>query len=235
MTYWGVVFARGGSKGVPGKNLRKVGGVPLIGHSVQTGLATPEIEGFFCSTDSEEIADAARGFGASIPFMRPAELAGDESPEWDAWQHFAKYLMAGGAREEDAIVSLPTTSPLRNVEDVRSAIALYESSSADVVVTTTEASRSPWFNMVTVDGEGRVQVLLGSESGGPARRQDAPKVFDLTTVAYVASLSHILSAPRLFGGVVAGLEIPKERALDIDTELDLDIANYLYGKRGEDR
>jgi len=231
MTYWGVVFARGGSKGVPGKNLRKVGGVPLIGHSVQTGLATPEIEEFFCSTDSEEIADAARGFGASIPFMRPTELAGDESPEWDAWQHFAKYLMAEGARDDDAMVSLPTTSPLRNVEDVRSAIALYESSSADVVVTTTEASRSPWFNMVTVDGEGHVQVLLGSESGGPVRRQDTPKVFDLTTVAYVASLSHILSAPQLFGGVVAGLEIPRERALDIDTELDLDIADFLFRRR----
>jgi len=235
MNYWGVVFARGGSKGVPGKNLRKVGGIPLVGHSIQTGLATPEIKEFFCSTDSEEIADAARGFGASIPFMRPSELAGDESPEWDAWQHFAKYLMASGAQNDDAIVSLPTTSPLRNVEDVRSAIALYESSSADVVVTTTEASRSPWFNMVTVDGEGRVQVLLSTESGGPARRQDTPDVFDLTTVAYVASLSHILSAPRLFGGVVAGLEIPKERALDIDTELDLDIADYLYGKRAGDR
>jgi N-acylneuraminate cytidylyltransferase len=86
--------------------------------------------------------------------------------------------------------------------------------------------------MVTLDGEGHVQVLLGSESGGPVRRQDTPKVFDLTTVAYVASLSHILSAPRLFGGVVAGLEIPKERALDIDTELDLEVADYLYEKRG---
>ena len=232
MTYWGVVFARGGSKGVPGKNLRKVGGIPLIGHSIQTGLATPEIEEFFCSTDSEEIADAARGFGASIPFMRPTELAGDESPEWDAWQHFAKYLMSAGARNDDAIVSLPTTSPLRNVDDVRSAVALYESSSADAVVTTTEASRSPWFNMVTVDGEGHVQVLMLSESGGPARRQDTPDVYDLTTVAYVASLGHILSAPRLFGGVVAGLQIPKERAIDIDTELDLDVADYLYGKRG---
>ena len=233
MTYWGVVFARGGSKGVPGKNMRKVGGIPLVGHSIKTGLATPEIEEFFCSTDSEEIADAARGFGASIPFMRPTELAGDESPEWDAWQHFAKYLMAAGARGDDAMVSLPTTSPLRNVDDVQSAIALYESSSADAVVTMTEASRSPWFNMVTKDGEGHVQVLLGSESGGPVRRQDTPKVFDLTTVAYVASLSHILSSPRLFAGVVAGLEIPKERALDIDTELDLDIADFLFRRRGD--
>ena len=233
MTYWGVVFARGGSKGVPGKNLRKVGGIPLVGHSIQIGLATPEIEEFFCSTDSEDIAEAARGFGASIPFMRPAELAGDGSPEWDAWQHFAKYLMAAGARVDDAMVSLPATSPLRYVDDVQSAIALYESSSADAVVTMTEASRSPWFNMVTKDGEGHVQVLLGSESGGPARRQDTPKVFDLTTVAYVASLSHILSAPRLFAGVVAGLEIPKERALDIDTELDLDIADFLFRRRGD--
>jgi len=233
MTYWGVVFARGGSKGVPGKNLRKVGGIPLVGHSIQIGLATPEIEEFFCSTDSEDIAEAARGFGASIPFMRPAELAGDGSPEWDAWQHFAKYLMAAGARVDDAMVSLPATSPLRYVDDVQSAIALYESSSADAVVTMTEASRSPWFNMVTKDGEGHVQVLLGSESGGPVRRQDTPKVFDLTTVAYVASLSHILSAPRLFAGVVAGLEIPKERALDIDTELDLDIADFLVRRRGD--
>jgi len=231
MTYWGVVFARGGSKGVPGKNLRKVGGIPLVGHSIQTGLATPEIKEFFCSTDSEDIADAAREFGASIPFMRPSELAGDESPEWDAWQHFAKYLMSAGARIDDAIVSLPTTSPLRDVEDVRSAIALYESSSADAVVTTTEASRSPWFNMVTLDGQGHVHVLLGSESGGPVRRQDTPDVFDLTTVAYVSSLSHILSAPWLFCGVVAGLEIPKERALDIDTELDLDIADFLVRRR----
>jgi N-acylneuraminate cytidylyltransferase len=87
--------------------------------------------------------------------------------------------------------------------------------------------------MVMVDGEGHVQVLLSTESGGPTRRQDTPNVFDLTTVAYVASLSYILSAPRLFGGVVAGLEIPKERALDIDTELDLDIADFLVRRRGD--
>ncbi len=98
--------------------------------------------------------------------MRPAELAGDESPEWDAWQHFAKYLMAAGARGDDAIVSLPTTSPLRNVDDVRSAIALYESSSADAVVTTTEASRSPWFNMVTWTVRVTFRCSWAAKAGG---------------------------------------------------------------------
>jgi N-acylneuraminate cytidylyltransferase len=182
----------------------------------------------FCSTDSEDIADVARNFGATIPFIRPAELASDESPEWAAWQHFARYLMSQGAHEDDAMVSLPTTSPLRSVQDVQAAISRFEFGGVDAVVTVTQASRSPWFNMVSMDGQGHVRVVIESEGGGPVRRQDAPGVFDLTTVAYVVSLNHILSSSRLFGGVVAGVQVPQERGLDIDSELDLVMADFLF-------
>ena len=231
MTIWAAVFARGGSKGLPGKNLKLLGGLPLVAHSIRVGLEIPGVEEVFCSTDSAQIIAVAEKHGAIAPFVRPAELAHDESPEWLSWKHLARYLVNTGASTGDLLVSLPATAPLRSVQDVENALLEYHTSQADVVVSYTPAARSPLFNMVQRGEDGFLHTALSSSSAPVNRRQDAPEIYNLTTVAYVTSLRFVLESQHLFAGRVSGIEIPAERALDIDTQLDFEFAEYLTSRR----
>ena len=221
MKTFGFIFARGGSKGLPGKNIKPLGGLPLIGHAVNAARESGLIDRIIVSTDDEEIAKTARGCGAEVPFMRPAELARDDSPEWLAWRH-----AVGQVEDFDVFVSLPCTAPLRNGEDVRRCIELYRAGGCDMVVTTRKAERHPSFNMVTRDADGYVHVAMPLAKA-VTRRQDAPEVFDMTTVAYVTSPRFIRENDSLLAGRVKAVDIPAERAVDIDTELDFAFAEFL--------
>lgn len=218
------VFARGGSKGLPGKNIKPLGGLPLIAHSIRTAQAVAGIEKVYVSTDDAAIADTAVRFGARV-IERPAELATDTSPEWLAWQHAVRWV-----GENDGpfgvFISLPATSPLRSTADVDACLAALDDET-DVVITVTPAARSPYFNMVTRDPGGRSSIVLAS--AGFARRQDAPDVFDMTTVAYVCRPDFILGHTRLFEGRVRSVVIPRERAVDIDDQFDFTFAEVLLG------
>ena len=232
MTIFGAVFARGGSKGVPGKNLKKLAGKSLLEHSISLGVSLPLIDRMLCSTDSQDIADEARRLGAEVPFLRPPELSGDAAPEWGAWRHLATHLIGQGASESDVLVSLPATAPLREWEDIDAAIQTFGEGSFDVVLAVTESSRNPWFNMVQRESStGRVEIAVSEPLTTVDRRQDAPRLFDLTTVVYITSLGFVLRADRLFSGKVGSVLVPAERAIDIDTELDLEIAEFLVMRR----
>lgn len=228
MSLWVAVFARGQSRGLPGKNLKMLGGLPLVAHSVRIGLQIPGVSSVLCSTDSEEIRSVAKQYGAAAPFLRPAELAADDSPEWLSWKHLARHLIEAGATPEDLFVSLAPTAPLRTVADVESAIEKLRSSGADVVVSYAQATRSPWFNIVIEGADGFLRIAIENSGNRVSHRQDAPKAFDLTTVVYVTTLGFVLRADSMFEGKVAGVEIPAQRAIDIDTQLDFDIATYLF-------
>jgi len=220
------IFARGGSKGVPRKNIRLLDGKPLIAHSIEVGLATPGIETVIVSTDDTEIADVARTFGAEVPFIRDAALSQDDSPEWLAWQHAVRWFQTARG-EFDCFVSLPATSPFRAVEDVAACIdRIANDTETDIVITVTHASRSPYFNMVHLDERQSAELVL-SPVNGIARRQDAPPVYDMTTVAYAARPQFILESERLFSGRVSAVIVPVERAADIDTELDFRMAEAM--------
>ena len=231
MTVYGAVFARGGSKGVPGKNLRQIAGTSLLELSVAVGLASEGIDRMFCSTDSDEIATEAMRLGAEVPFRRPETLAQDDSPEWTAWQHLARFLTQQGASEADVLVSLPATSPLRACEDVENALELFRHGTFDLVLGISESTRSPWFNMVVREPTSEVSLLAGVEGERITRRQDAPAVFDVTTVVYVTTLGFVINSQGLFDGTVGSVVIPRERAIDIDTGFDLEIADYLLRRR----
>jgi CMP-N-acetylneuraminic acid synthetase len=220
------IFARGGSKGLPRKNLRLLAGKPLIVHAVETGRALSRVTKTIVSTDDPEIAAVAERAGATVPFLRPAELASDSAPEWLSWQHAIR-ATRGLGDAVDIFVSLPPTSPLRTPADVDCAIDLKLQSDADAVITVREAERNPYFNMVRADADGRVRLAI---EGNYHRRQDAPPIYDITTVAYVANADFILSGTRMFEGKVRAVEIPRERALDIDTEYDMLIAEAMVGK-----
>ena len=234
MTVYGAVFARAGSKAVPGKNLRIVGGVSLLGRAISLGVRTPSIDEMLCSTDAREIADVAESFGAAVPFLRPSALSGDHAPEWDAWKHLADHLFSVGATESDLLVSIPATSPLRVQEDIENAIHFFQASKFDLVLAVSETSRNPWFNMVTRREDGTVELAIVPGGELFSRRQDAPEVFDITTAVYVTSLGFVQSSPGIFGGLVGSIVIPPERALDVDTELDIEIADLML-RRKKDR
>ena len=234
MTVYGAVFARGGSKGVPGKNLRQIAGRSLLEISVAMGLASELIDQMICSTDSDEIAAEAIRLGAEVPFSRPGPLAQDDSPEWAAWQHLSRFLIQQGACDSDVLVSLPTTSPLRVLEDIEHALELFRQGPFDLVLSVSESTRSPWFNMVVRECNSKVSLVAGAAGGEEeriARRQDTPAVFDITTVIYVTTLGFVNNSQGMFDGTVGSVVIPRERSIDIDTEFDLDIADYLLRKR----
>ena len=226
MRTFAFIFARGGSKGVPGKNIKEICGKPLIAYPIEIAKEIESIEKIFVSTEDDNIATVAKGFGADI-IPRPHDLAQDDSPEWLAWQHAVKWLGRKG-ESFDIFVSLPTTSPLRNKKDITQCLKSL-GKKTDMVVGITAAARSPWFNMVQKDKDGFLKVLLG-DGNTYTRRQEAPAIFDMTTVAYVSRPKFIANFTGIFDGKVKGVEIPAERALDIDTELDFEIAEFLMDK-----
>jgi CMP-N-acetylneuraminic acid synthetase len=226
MKYVGLICARGGSKGLPGKNIRLLNGIPLIGWSIKIAKKLNRISRVIVSTDSEEIAKIALKYGAEVPFMRPKELALDNSPEWLVWRHAVKYLENQKKEKIDGIVVLPVTSPLRSVQDVNNCIEEFEKGDVDSIVTVSEAHRNPYFNMIVNDNDGYASLVI-RPSKMVVRRQDAPKVFDMTTVAYIISTKFVKSFGGIFEGRVRSVCIPAERAIDIDTALDFKIAEYL--------
>ena len=224
-----VVFARGGSKGIPQKNLAILGGKTLLRRSIEHGLAA----GFstvFVSTDSEEIAEEAESAGGTVPFLRPSELASDESPEWHSWQHFSSFLADGYPGQFTHLLVLPTTAPLRSQEDLDAVLNLIISGAWDIVLTMTPAHRHPMFNMVRQGPERQVSLYDGSSSA-VSRRQDVESVYDLTTVAYGAAIDFVVGATNMWEGRTAGVIVPHERAIDIDTPFDAEFAEFLLGRK----
>ena len=231
MTTVAFIFARGGSKGLPGKNIRPLDGKPLIAWSIEHALAVERIDRVIVSTDSDEIASISRQYGAEAPFIRPASLAMDESPEWLAWRHGLEYLKNTGSFPE-ILVSVPATAPLRSTIDINKCLDEYENGSADVIITVTDAHRSPYFNMVKENPDG-TYGLVNTPPFTLERRQDAPIVYDMATVCYVANSEYIMSHESIFEGRVRAVNVPIERAIDIDTLMDFQIAEVLLSKRGE--
>lgn len=224
------IFARGGSKGLPGKNIRLLGSKPLIAWSIDHALAVKRIERVIVSTDSEEIAAVARQYGAEVPFIRPEELARDDSPEWLAWRHALNYLRETTGALPEVMASVPTMAPLRQPLDIDNCLDEYEKGDADMVITITDAHRSPYFNMVKTNADYTVGLVNPPQSA-IARRQEVPVVYDMTTVCYVANPEFVMSHNAIFEGRVKAVKIPVERAIDIDTLLDFQIAESLLNIR----
>jgi len=218
------VFCRGGSKGLPGKNLRLLGGVTLVERAIATAMAATAVDRVVLSTDDEAIARVGEAAGAEVPFLRPAELAADDAPEIEAWRHALDHLEAAGT-EVQLFVSVPATAPLRAVEDVDRCIAAALEPGVDAAITVTRTERNPWFDMVRVDEAGRVHRLLD----GPLlhRRQDAPPAYAVTPVCYAAKPRWVRTTPGTLAGAIVGVEVPSERSVDIDSELDLRLAEVL--------
>lgn len=211
---------------MPGKNIRPFAGKPLIAWAIEQAKAVRRIHRVIVSTDAKDIADVAMEYGADVPFLRPAHLATDSSPEWLAWRHALAFVQETEGILPDAMVSVPVTAPLRQPTDIDNCLDAFSTGLADIVITVTEARRNPYFNMVKANPDGTVGLVIPPDKG-VSRRQDAPIVYDMATVAYVANPTFILTQNSMFEGRVKAVEVPIERAIDIDTLFDFQVAEFL--------
>jgi len=221
------IFARGGSKGLPRKNLRALAGVSLLARAIRCAKGVRGITRVIVSTDDAEIAEAARAEGAEVPFMRPPELASDTAREWQAWRHAVDFVEhQPDARKIDIFVSVPPVCPLRMPDDVKRAIALYSKGNADIVFSVTPSK--PYDSRVKLDPSGTASLAQAPDDA--ARRRIATE-YDVVDAVYVTGPAYIRQSESIWGGRNATIEIPRERAIDIDSEMDLRLAELLLQER----
>jgi N-acylneuraminate cytidylyltransferase len=232
MKYIVIICARGGSKGLPDKNIKPIGGVPLVARSILVAKKIKNVSRVIVSTDSLKVAEIAIEYGAEVPFMRPSYLAKDDAAEWKVWQHAISFL-EGEGEIFDGLISLPPTSPLRSFLDVEKCIDEFEKGGVDVVITSTVSNKSPYFNMVVADENGYCNLVNPGKK--IYRRQDSPLIYDMTTVAYVARPLFVKKYNGLFEGKIKQVQIPIERAVDIDNQLDFDFVEFLYLKKNNEK
>ena len=224
-----VVPARGGSKGVQGKNIRPLAGLPLIGHSIRLSKLCREIAKCVVSTDSEEIAAVARECGAEVPFLRPAELAHDDTPMWPVLRHALTEMELRDGCRYGSVLLLSPASPGRLPEDVSKAMQLLEedSDTVGVVAASTPAFNPRWACIdIAKDGYMRRSFPDGRVY---ARRQDVPSIYRINGALYLWRRDHVADSdsPRYFDVPHRMLEIPESRAIDIDTVRDFRLAELM--------
>jgi len=219
-----VIAARGGSKGLPGKNLRLVGGRPMVAWSALAATSSALVDRVVISTDDPAIAAAAVAAGAEAPFIRPAELADDEAGIAPVLIHAIDAL--DGAW--DYIVLLQATSPLRRGEDIDACVSLCDGTGAPAVIAVTRPPKSPYWS-VTLDGEGRMHRLI--EAPPVDRRQALPPTFMPNGAVYVARVEWFRRSLSFVGADTRAYVMPPERSVDVDDELDLLMAEALISQR----
>lgn len=224
------VNVRAGSKGVPGKNLRPVAGIPMFGHSLRQAVASGLFEEVVVSSDSVEILRLAPGFGATGVVVRPPELATDTSGKVPAIAHSVLETERRTGKLFDVCVDLDATSPLRFVADIRNAVEMFESSEAESLITGSEARRNPYFNLVEEQANGTVAVSKKPPKD-VLRRQDAPRSFDMNGSIYVWRRDSLVREPVVFYPSTILYEMPPERSIDVDSELDFRIVTWLMQER----
>ena len=218
------ICARGGSKGLPGKNIRLFAGKPLIVHSIEQARACPAIDAVVVSTDNAAIADIARAAGALVPYLRPADLASDTAAKLPVIEHLVKHLEQGGQRIA-RIVDLQPTSPLREAQDILQ--ALNACPDMPLTVSVRVAQDNPYFNMVERSADGRIALCKGQ---GSIRRQDSPSVYALNGSIYVWQRAALAQAAvdGLWSIGLGVYEMPHWKSVDIDDLDDFEYAEWLY-------
>ncbi len=223
------ICVRAGSQGVPGKNNRTIAGKPLFQHTLDQARETGLFEWVAISSDDPQILSTAIGLGADQVIERPADLATSEAGKLPAILHAVEEAEQVSGVNFDVMVDMDATSPLRNIEDIKGAIDLLEQGDAMNVITGAQAHRSPYFNMVERDGEGNV-TLTKALPDPILRRQDAPECFDMNASIYVWGREAFFPMPQVFTSKTKIFEMPQERSLDIDTEFDFELVQYLMNK-----
>ena len=222
------ICARAGSKGVANKNLRLINNKPLIVYSIEQAIATKLFDQIVVSSDSKEIREVALANGATFCVDRPAELATDTAPKLPAIKHCVENAEKKFG-QFDVIIDLDATAPLRESSDIVGALELLQSAKADNVITGTPANRSPYFNLVETDVNGIVS-LSKPPANVVARRQDSPQCFDMNASIYVWRRQALFANENLFTSNTRLFVMPRERSLDIDSQADFEMVEWMMTK-----
>ena len=230
MRVLGVVTARGGSKSIPNKNIALLGGRPLLTYTVEAVRNARLLTRTVLSTDDERIADIARDCGLEVPFMRPSELAGDETPTLPVLQHAVRQLEADG-EAYDAVLTLQPTSPFREARDIDGSIELMKRTNADSVVAYAEVGGKHPARMRLIDADGRVMPTPFTQLFEGHRRQGWPTFYLCTSSIYLTRRAVLMEQNSIHGADSRAWIVPEERACDIDTPFDLFVAEQLLRTR----
>ena len=230
-----LIAARGGSQGVPGKNIRPLLGKPVIARAIEQALKTREIGRVIVSTDSAAIAEVAKAAGAEVPFTRPAHLAQPDTGKFQVWQHALAACEREFGMRYELFVDVDCTNPLIESTDIEGAIRRFRDVreggvAIDAMFTVARARHNPYFNLVELDARGALRM---SKSAGTQvlARQQAPVVYEHVAGVYVLDPDYLRRAMHLLDGHAEGYELPPEKAVDIDSEVDFLLAELLLKKR----
>jgi len=230
-TFLAVIPARGGSKGIPGKNLALAGGRPLLAWTLDAARNSQCVDRTMVSTDDPAIAAAARDLGGEAPFLRPAEISGDNASPMLAIDHALAWLEREEDWSPDYVMLLQPTSPLRLAEDIDNACRLAVEKDADAVVSVGEAVPHPYLTR-TIDPDGKLADFLTLPEGYP-RRQEFPDVYALNGAIYLAKREILVSRGTFYTNRTYAYVMPVARSLDIDTPWELHLADLLLRERPE--
>ena len=223
-----VIPARGGSKGLPGKNIKLLAGLPLIAWSIRAAQAARGISRIVVSTDSPDIAAVATAHGAEVPFLRPAELATDDAPAWAAYLHLAEELERRGTGSVPSFVIVQPTSPLRTATDIDQAIAIFHERKAQAVISVS-ATPHPASWLRRIDEQGVLRPFLDGPLAN-ANRQQCPATFLPNGAVFVLDRNFLAATHGYYGERTFAYEMPAERAVDIDTAEDFAWAEYTVSR-----
>lgn len=224
------ICARGGSKGVKNKNIKELHGKPLIAYTIEQAKASGLFEHIVISTDSDDIANVAKQYGAEVFFKRSPEMASDTAGKLDvikdAFERSEEYYN----RTFDYLIDLDATAPLRSVEDIVNSFKQFKENNNDNLITAMPSRRSPYFNLVEQDKDGKVHLSKKLDSA-VVRRQDAPKSYDMNASIYIWKRDIILNKNSLFLEKTGLYVMPEERSIDIDNELDFKFVEFLMKEK----
>lgn len=221
-----VITARGGSKGIPGKNIKPLGGKPLLHYAIAQARAWAADDDICLSTDDIAIAESAMRVGLNIPFMRPDALSTDTAGSYEVLLHALNHYEQTG-RQYDALVLLQPTSPFRTAKQIGEAMQLF-SPDVNMVVSVTNSKANPYYNLFEEDAQG---FLHRSKPGNYVRRQDAPPVYEYNGAIYVINTASLKALPIAAFERVRKYEMDAVSSLDLDTPLDWEFAEFLLERK----
>jgi len=220
-----IIPARGGSKGIPRKNVKELGEKPLIAHIIETALEVSELDRVIVSTDDEEIAEVAKKYGAEVPFIRPKELARDETPTLPVLQHAIEYLEKNDNYMPDIVVLLYATSPLLKAERITEAIGLMKARGFDSVISVVEDRKHYW-----IEKNGRYERLYPKVL---KNRQFVKPLFKENGAIYVCKRDLVMEEDEIVGENVGLLVMEEDESIDIDELLDFKFVEFLLNERSK--
>lgn len=224
-----IIPARGGSKGLPGKNIRPLGGIPLICHSIKAALAATSISRVIVSTDEDEIASIAKGCGAEVPFIRPVDLATDKSMVMDAYLYMVDKVADETTQPVESFVALLPTAPLRLPKDIDEAVNTFNKNKADSVISVTESPVPvQWYRRITSEG---VLCDYLPEFNAVKNRQELGQAYVPNGAIYVFRTEVLRTTRQYYTEKTYPYIMPRERSADIDELMDFEWAEFLLERR----